>query len=173
MQWLAVVIGGLFTLAGSLLAFWIESRRRAAETAERRSEFTRQRRIDACSRMVRDVEIASGELGALAGYAGRDGDPGATRLLASTSVHDAWYSSRDFQLYFPWLDDEVESILGDLIEKRDLVSGQLRVGAHDPDALAAPTERIMRALTALRRRVSKDLSLDHGGAPSDAPSAGE
>jgi hypothetical protein len=165
MQWLAVVLGGVFTLAGSLLAFWIESRRRAAETAERRSEFTRQRRIDACSRMVRDVEIASGELGALAGYAGREDDPSAIRLRSSTSVHDAWYSCRDFQLYFPWLDDDVESILADLIDKRDRVGRQLATGVHDADDLRAPTERIMAGLTAVRRRVTKELWLDEGRPP--------
>lgn len=160
MQWLAVVLGGMFTLAGSLLAFWIESRRRAAEVDERRDEFTRQRRIDACSRMVRDVEIASGELGALAGYAGREDNPNAVRLRSSTSMHDAWYACRDFQLYFPWLDAEVEAILADLIDKRDRVERQLESNTHDPGDLSGPTARIMTGVTSVRRRVGKELGLD-------------
>ncbi len=157
---LAVVIGGVFTLAGSLLAFWIESRRRAAEVDERRDEFTRQRRIDACSRMVRDVEIASGELGALAGYAGREDNPNAIRLRSSTSVHDAWYSCRDFQLYFPWLEAEVEAILADLIDKRDRVERQLESKTHDRGDLSGPTARIMSGVTSVRRQVGKQLGLD-------------
>lgn len=130
MQSLEVLFSGFFIVVSAVLTHWFDDRRVKHQFAEQRSESLRDLKLNTFSRMNKEVEIASGRLGAVAVSINGPEVEDIRNLL-----HEAWYATRDFEMLFPQLCRETDELRNLLLEQEAIVKRQISNKQFDPEEL--------------------------------------
>jgi hypothetical protein len=126
---IAVVVASLSTLGSLLVQVFM------ARTARR--DVYDEKRLVALLDVRQAVEQAGGRWFGWASKQTRNDDPAVSaefKELASQATHDAWYSTRVFEMYFPTMMKESQLMRDDIDRQKKLAMHQVEVtGVFDGD----------------------------------------
>lgn len=150
----SALLVGVTTLLSTLGALLIQ---RISTRSQQQAAFD-QKRLDAIVDVRQKIEISLGRWRGWA-HATANGpkfvDPKEQYELASASIHEAWYSTRVFEIYFPDLAPQVERLRQGLVTAKEIAARQVEAGRFDPSEFEVDSrvcDDILEQITAKSRR---------------------
>jgi len=150
----SALLVGVTTLLSTLGTLLIQ---RISAGSEQQATFD-QKRLDALVDVRQKIEIS---LGRWRGWAHATAhkpefvDPKEQYELASASIHEAWYSTRVFEIYFPNMAPQLERLRSGLGTAKEIAARQVQAGRFDPSEFEADSrvcDEILEKITADSRR---------------------
>ena len=148
---LIVAVTALLTFVGATFAQFLGNRLESRRNLD-------ERRLMAIVDLRQKVEISGGRWRGWAKVVIEGGefeDPKVRWELASTAVHDAWYSTVIFELYFPEFEKEMELVRKGLGWERDIADSQVKSRIFNPKEFESGQTKLISDVTRKARNSLK------------------
>jgi len=148
---LIVAVTALLTFVGATFAQFLGNRLESRRNLD-------ERRLMAIVDLRQKVEISGGRWRGWAKVVIEGGefeDPKVRWELASTAIHDAWYSTVIFELYFPEFEKEMELVRKGLGWERDIADSQVKSRIFNPKEFESGQTKLISDVTRKARNSLK------------------
>jgi len=148
---LIVAVTALLTFVGATFAQFLGNRLESRRNLN-------ERRLMAIVDLRQKVEISGGRWRGWAKVVIEGGefeDPKVRWELASTAIHDAWYSTVIFELYFPEFEKEMELVRKGLGWERDIADSQVKSRIFNPKEFESGQTKLISDVTRKARNSLK------------------
>jgi len=148
---LIVAVTALLTFVGATFAQFLGNRLESRRNLD-------ERRLMAIVDLRQKVEISGGRWRGWAKVVIEGGefeDPKVRWELASTAIHDAWYSTVIFELYFPEFEKEMELVRKGLGRERDIADSQVKSRIFNPKEFESGQTKLISDVTRKARNSLK------------------
>lgn len=146
-----MAVTALLTFVGATFAQFLGNRLESRRNLD-------ERRLMAIVDLRQKVEISGGRWRGWAKVVIEGGefeDPKVRWELASTAIHEAWYSTVIFELYFPEFENEMELVRKGLGRERDIADSQVKSKIFNPKEFESGQTKLISDVTRKARNSLK------------------